>query len=104
MNKRTALHRFMNQLQEKGLVVDGKEVVAVATDGHRLAYSRVELAQPVVGSGGHQEIIIPRKTILECQHLLLLCLIVHILTLIVVKSMLDLNRILSCKILLKFEL
>jgi len=26
MNKRTALHRFMNQLQEKGLVVDGKEL------------------------------------------------------------------------------
>jgi hypothetical protein len=26
MNKRTPLHRFMNQLQEKGLVVDGKEL------------------------------------------------------------------------------
>lgn len=26
MNKRTALHKFMNQLQEKGLVVDGKEL------------------------------------------------------------------------------
>jgi DNA polymerase-3 subunit beta len=52
------------------LVVEGKEVVAVATDGHRLAYSRVELAEAVAGSGGHQEIIIPRKTILECQHLL----------------------------------
>lgn len=26
MNKRTALHRFMNQLQERGLVVDGKEL------------------------------------------------------------------------------
>ena len=26
MNKRTALHRFMNQLQEKGLVVEGKEL------------------------------------------------------------------------------
>ena len=26
MNKRAPLHRFMNQLQEKGLVVDGKEL------------------------------------------------------------------------------
>ncbi|MDP3620831.1 MAG: DNA polymerase III subunit beta [Polynucleobacter sp.] len=52
------------------LVIEGKEVVAVATDGHRLAYSRVELAEPIAGNGGRQEIIIPRKTILECQHLL----------------------------------
>jgi len=26
MNKRTPIHRFMNQLQEKGLVVEGKEL------------------------------------------------------------------------------
>ena len=52
------------------LVVEGKEVVAVATDGHRLAYSRIELLEPPTGSGQRQEIIIPRKTILECQHLL----------------------------------
>ena len=52
------------------LVVEGKEVVAVATDGHRLAYSRIELTEPPTGSGQRQEIIIPRKTILECQHLL----------------------------------
>jgi DNA polymerase III subunit beta len=52
------------------LVVEGKEVIAVATDGHRLAYSRVELDVAPSGSGQRQEIIIPRKTILECQHLL----------------------------------
>ena len=51
------------------LVVEGNEVVAVATDGHRLAYSRVELTETINGGGRH-EIIIPRKTILECQHLL----------------------------------
>ena len=52
------------------LVIEGKEVVAVATDGHRLAYSQVQLAQTPSGSGQRQEIIVPRKTILECQHLL----------------------------------
>jgi DNA polymerase-3 subunit beta len=52
------------------LVVEGKQVIAVATDGHRLAYSQVELAEAPMGSGERQEIIIPRKTILECQHLL----------------------------------
>jgi DNA polymerase-3 subunit beta len=52
------------------LVVEGKQVIAVATDGHRLAYSQVELAEAPAGSGQRQEIIIPRKTILECQHLL----------------------------------
>uniref|UniRef100_UPI0040480E9B DNA polymerase III subunit beta n=1 Tax=Polynucleobacter sp. TaxID=2029855 RepID=UPI0040480E9B len=52
------------------LVVDGKQVIAVATDGHRLAYSQLELPDAPLGSGQKQEIIIPRKTILECQHLL----------------------------------
>jgi DNA polymerase-3 subunit beta len=52
------------------LVVEGKEVVAVATDGHRLAYSCVELTEAPSGPGQRQEIIVPRKTILECQHLL----------------------------------
>ncbi|MGA2549459.1 MAG: DNA polymerase III subunit beta [Burkholderiaceae bacterium] len=48
------------------LVVEGQQVIAVATDGHRLAYCSV--------SGEHefsrQEVIIPRKTILELQRLL----------------------------------
>lgn len=52
------------------LVLDGNELVAVATDGHRLAFSQMTLDSPPTGVGQKQEIIIPRKTILECQHLL----------------------------------
>ncbi len=52
------------------LVLEGKQVIAVATDGHRLAFSQIELAAAPSGNGERQEIIIPRKTILECQHLL----------------------------------
>ncbi|KDP87654.1 DNA polymerase III subunit beta [Burkholderiaceae bacterium 16] len=55
------------------LVVDGKKVMAVATDGHRLAYCGVELDTEATSSEGapsRQEVIIPRKTILELQRLL----------------------------------
>ncbi|WP_354674854.1 DNA polymerase III subunit beta [Cupriavidus alkaliphilus] len=52
------------------LVVEGKKVMAVATDGHRLAYCGVELEQEASGVGSRQEVIIPRKTILELQRLL----------------------------------
>ncbi|TSP09578.1 DNA polymerase III subunit beta [Cupriavidus campinensis] len=52
------------------LVVDGKKVMAVATDGHRLAYCGVELETEATGGGARQEVIIPRKTILELQRLL----------------------------------
>ncbi|TWG85317.1 DNA polymerase III beta subunit [Cupriavidus gilardii J11] len=52
------------------LVVDGKKLMAVATDGHRLAYCAVELEQEPAGAGTRQEVIIPRKTILELQRLL----------------------------------
>lgn len=52
------------------LVVDGKKLMAVATDGHRLAYCAVELEQEPSGAGARQEVIIPRKTILELQRLL----------------------------------
>src|SRR6476620_2883124 len=48
------------------LVVDGKNVIAVATDGHRLAFCQVETEQDFQ----RQEVIIPRKTILELQRLL----------------------------------
>ncbi len=48
------------------LVVDGKNVIAVATDGHRLAYCQVETEEDFP----RQEVIIPRKTILELQRLL----------------------------------
>jgi len=52
------------------LVVDGKKLMAVATDGHRLAYCGVELENEATGAGSRQEVIIPRKTILELQRLL----------------------------------
>ena len=48
------------------LVVDGKHVIAVATDGHRLAFCQVETTQEFM----RQEVIIPRKTIIELQRLL----------------------------------
>ncbi len=48
------------------LVLDGNHVIAVATDGHRLAYCQAETEQ----SFERQEVIIPRKTIMELQRLL----------------------------------
>jgi DNA polymerase-3 subunit beta len=48
------------------LVVDGDQLMAVATDGHRLAFSSMKIE----GSFARQEVIIPRKTILELQRLL----------------------------------
>jgi DNA polymerase-3 subunit beta len=48
------------------LVLDGQRVIAVATDGHRLAYCAVEIGT----TSPRQEVIVPRKTILELQRLL----------------------------------
>ena len=48
------------------LVVDGNNVIAVATDGHRLAFCQVVTETQFE----RQEVIIPRKTILELQRLL----------------------------------
>ncbi len=48
------------------LVVEGNHVIAVATDGHRLAFSQIVTDQEFA----RQEVIIPRKTILELQRLL----------------------------------
>jgi DNA polymerase-3 subunit beta len=48
------------------LVLDGSNVIAVATDGHRLAFAQVETDQHFE----RQEVIIPRKTIIELQRLL----------------------------------
>jgi DNA polymerase-3 subunit beta len=48
------------------LVLEGNNVIAVATDGHRLAFSQVTAEQHFE----RQEVIIPRKTILELQRLL----------------------------------
>jgi DNA polymerase-3 subunit beta len=49
------------------LVVDGDQLMAVATDGHRLAFSSMKIEG---GTYARQEVIIPRKTILELQRLL----------------------------------
>ncbi|AJK44556.1 DNA polymerase III subunit beta [Burkholderia plantarii] len=49
------------------LVVDGDQLMAVATDGHRLAYSSMKIEG---GTFPRQEVIVPRKTILELQRLL----------------------------------
>lgn len=48
------------------LVVEGRNVIAVATDGHRLAFCQVAADQEFP----RQEVIIPRKTIIELQRLL----------------------------------
>ena len=48
------------------LMVDGKELRAVATDGHRLAFSSVEIEAELA----RQEMILPRKTVLELNRLL----------------------------------
>ncbi len=48
------------------LVVDGDQLMTVATDGHRLAFSSMKIE----GEFARQEVIIPRKTILELQRLL----------------------------------
>jgi DNA polymerase-3 subunit beta len=55
------------------LVIDQSSLKAVATDGHRLAYSAVTQDNKEVEikiTGERQEVIIPRKAIIECQRLL----------------------------------
>ena len=48
------------------LVLDGKKLRAVATDGHRLSYAETELESAVEA----REVIIPRKTVVELSKLL----------------------------------
>jgi DNA polymerase III subunit beta len=48
------------------LVLDGDRLIAVATDGHRMSYAHAALN----GQFTRQEIIVPRKTILELSKLL----------------------------------
>ena len=48
------------------LLVEGKELRAVATDGHRLAFASVEIEAELP----RQEMILPRKTVLELNRLL----------------------------------
>jgi DNA polymerase III subunit beta len=55
------------------LVIDKESLKAVATDGHRLAFSAVKAGDQGVDiaiSGDRQEVIIPRKAVLELQRLL----------------------------------
>ncbi len=49
------------------LVTDGDHVRVVATDGHRLAYSHAQIEGADLA---RQEVIIPRKSVLELQRLL----------------------------------
>src|SRR5512138_3244708 len=46
---------------------DGKTLKTVATDGHRMAYCEAEMESP---SSGVQQVIVPRKGVLELQRLL----------------------------------
>ena len=48
------------------MVVDGSQLKTVATDGHRLAFSAINIE----GSFAKQEVIVPRKTVLELNRLL----------------------------------
>lgn len=50
------------------LLIDGNELRAVATDGHRLAYASMPLEGEVAAT--RQELILPRKTVLELSRLL----------------------------------
>ncbi len=52
------------------LMVDGNELRAVATDGHRLAYASMALEAPLENNPPKQEVILPRKTVLELNRLL----------------------------------
>ncbi len=48
------------------LIIEGNSLKAVATDGHRLAYDQTEIS----GSYSRQEIILPRKAVIEMNKLL----------------------------------
>ena len=50
------------------LLAEGKELHAVATDGHRLAYAKLVLDDEL--GIARQELILPRKTVLELNRLL----------------------------------
>lgn len=62
-----AVHDIRYYLNGILFVADGKQLSLVATDGHRLAYSSATLDVEVP----HQEVILPRKTVIEMQRLLL---------------------------------
>ena len=61
-----AVHDIRYYLNGILFVADGKQLSLVATDGHRLAFSSAMLDVEVP----RQEVILPRKTVLEMQRLL----------------------------------
>jgi DNA polymerase-3 subunit beta len=62
-----AVHDIRYYLNGILFVAEGKQLSLVATDGHRLAFSSAELDVDVAQ---RQEVILPRKTVLELQRLL----------------------------------
>ncbi len=61
-----AVHDIRYYLNGILFVAEGKQLAIVATDGHRLAFSSAQLDVEVP----KQEVILPRKTVLELQRLL----------------------------------
>ncbi|HQX58456.1 MAG TPA: DNA polymerase III subunit beta, partial [Burkholderiaceae bacterium] len=61
-----AVHDIRYYLNGILFVAEGKQLSLVATDGHRLAFASVTLETEVP----RQEVILPRKTVLELQRLL----------------------------------
>jgi DNA polymerase III subunit beta len=61
-----AVHDIRYYLNGILFVAEGKTLSLVATDGHRLAFSQAKLETEVP----RQEVILPRKTVLEMQRLL----------------------------------
>jgi DNA polymerase-3 subunit beta len=62
-----AVHDIRYYLNGILFIAEGKTLTLVATDGHRLAMAQSQLAADVPSK---QEVILPRKTVLELQRLL----------------------------------
>jgi DNA polymerase-3 subunit beta len=62
-----AVHDIRYYLNGILFIAEGKTLTLVATDGHRLALGQAQLAAEVPSK---QEVILPRKTVLELQRLL----------------------------------
>jgi len=62
-----AVHDIRYYLNGILFIAEGKTLTLVATDGHRLALGQAQLAADVPSK---QEVILPRKTVLELQRLL----------------------------------
>ena len=62
-----AVHDIRYYLNGILFIAEGKTLTLVATDGHRLAMAQSQLAEDMPSK---QEVILPRKTVLELQRLL----------------------------------